>query len=173
MSGTASYQGKTKPALKLEVRDAKGNLIAGIESMSIQENRQLTRIRHLEISRGGETIDVVPGVTEKTININGIVFFSEGGYLKDTFNRLDPIGSSESHADARVKGYYNLSDQLAGFDIYESTLSADGNYYTTIHPNCWVQSRGRNMTIQGDVKVAETITVMVGGNSKEDYQTAS
>lgn len=165
-------EGKTTSALKIEIRDGKNKLIGGIESLSVSENRGITRIRHLDIASAGETVDIVPGVAELTLTINGFMLFPDGGYLKNTFNRVDPAGNDLSHTTENAKGYYNLSDQRSGFRIIESCLAANGNTYNVVYPNCWFQNRSKTISVSGDTKIAESMTVVVGANPYTELQTA-
>jgi len=164
-------EGKTTSALRIEMRSGDNKLVGAIESMSVAENKAVTRIRHLDIAAAGETVDVVPGVTDLTLTINGFMLYPEGGYLNGIFNRVDPAGNANAHPNDNAKGYYNLSEQQAGFTIIEAIQAKDGNTYVVIYPNCWISSRTKNMTVTGDTKVSESITVVVGGNLRTELQT--
>lgn len=163
-------EGKTTSALRIEMRSGDNKLVGAIESLSASENKQVTRIRHLDIASAGETVDVVPGVTDLTLTINGFMLYPDGGYLNNIFNRVDPAGNKLSHPSNNAKGYYNLSDQQSGFMIIEAVQAKDGNTYVVIYPNCWVSSRTKNMTVTGDTKVSESLTVVVGGNVRTELQ---
>lgn len=143
LSSTPGVNSKKSFAIRLVMN---GQSIGGIQELRITQNREITRVRHLNINDAGKVIDMAPGLVTGSLTATRVAINT---YLLDT---LFP------DIDAAT----NLENLPKGFDIevYEKQFDEDpvGNLINSF-TNCWISSVSRSISVTGNILIVENANI--------------
>ena len=131
-----------------------GNVVGAIQSFSSNHTRNVTKLREVGSDVPGEVVDIVPGVEDATLQVNGFAIAPiRSGEFETLPNRITTEGN---------KRLLSLMDQKIPFSLIEELGSPDGNITARIeYEGCMLTNYSRNVTIEGNFVVAENASLAV------------
>lgn len=127
-----------------------GKRIGAIDSFNVNMSRVVQRIRELNSEYAGETIELVPGPGEASINVAGFMLYTKGQH--HIFQRMPGKGG---------ESFVNLISQVAPFDIVERyTHQGTGQTFVVKYHGCWLTNYSKTQNIN-TAMVAENATIEV------------
>jgi len=124
---------------------ANGKKIGNLQSFAPSHNKTLVRVRQIASSYAGETVEIVPGVTDHQITISVLELYREKtlaalGYSGVTFASIE-----------------DLKDPI---DIQEKVTKPSGDTVIVNYQDCWVQNFSKSIAV-GNAIVTDNVTVYV------------
>lgn len=155
--------GQGRPALKsidIDILNDNGALIGAIQSFDYSQSRTVSELREINsgnydanIEEAGEIVELVPGVASTTISVNGFALMGTESIQQMMFNRL------ANETDRNV--LKTMKDNKTPFQIKEVQTLADGSTRQNLYVDCYLESYSRNISIEGDLVIAETASIRV------------
>ena len=164
MARTTVGFGDALSVLSIDVLDKKGMKIGAINQISPTFNRPNTRVRDLDSDARGDVKDLVPGVENITISVNGFALRSNTTARHTILNRV-----AEGTQSTDITGqpllasqFLSLKDNNTPFDIaIKQTNQKTGDQYTLIFVNCLLNNFSYSITMTGDVVISESASIDV------------
>lgn len=126
---------------------ARGVPVGTLQGFDPSANRELQRIREIKHLAAGlipDTLEIVPGRTENTINIEKLETYAQ--------NMMEAFGFDT---------FETPEWQATPFDIVEELRDGNGRLIRVNHyEGCWIQTLGKSIR-EGTITVTETMTVQV------------
>jgi len=119
-----------------------GRQIGTLSRFNPTFTKTIERIREIAVSTGARVLDLVPGVTDISVDVEKFRL-----YRQSLFEAL---------------GYqiFSLEDLIDPFDIQEVLTHPDGKQETLIYHTCLISNHSKTITT-GTTYVAETATIQV------------
>ena len=121
-----------------------GQQVGDLQSFAPSSNKTLTRVRALAQGNGGETIEIVPSITDHQITITALEL-----YRKQVIEFM---------------GYTNfasIEDLKTPIDIREIITAPDGTQSVIDYQECWHQSYNKSGITAGGNVVTDNIVFWV------------
>ena len=151
-------------SLGIDIIDSNSRVIGAIQSFSPSYNRNVTALRELNTaSEGGQLIDVageivelIPGVENITLSVNGFLLNGTPDVDKTLFNR---VNEDFKTGDGILT---TLVDQQTAFSIkvrYQIPGYAQPKSF--IYEDCFFETYNQTININGDIIIGESATIRV------------
>lgn len=160
-NSTGVNHGDALSVLSIDVLDQNGNKIGAINQIAPSFSRPNTRVRDLDADAAGDVKDLVPGVENITISVNGFA-------LRSTFDKKRGLLNRIPQASAGSAAFKSLKDNQIPFDIKEKqTNPRTGAIYTRVFKNCLLNNYSYSISMQGDVVISESASIDVSTVDEE------
>ena len=151
----ATPSGKAVRTLKIDILDTAGNTIGGIRSISPNHRRTVTKLRELDSEAEGDPFDIVPGVEDISLSVEGFALYSTQAERGTLHSRLQKgIPNSEK--------FKSLKQNKTPFNIkIKQVNESTGQEFTYVYQDCLLTAYSFNITLEGDVSVTERADIEV------------
>ncbi len=123
---------------------ANGKRIGNLQSFAPTSDRTLTRVRQIASANAGETIEIVPSVTNHSIRISSLELYRE--------KLLEALGYSN---------FASIEDLKDSITIRETITKPSGERISIDYLDCWIQSFSKSgISANGNV-VTNDISLFV------------
>ena len=122
---------------------AGGRKIGNLQSFAPNSDKTLTRVRQIAAINAGETIEIVPSITDHTITISTLELYRQ--------KTLEALGYSN---------FASIEDLKDPIEIKEQITKPSGEKITIDYLGCWIKSFNKSVAVGGSV-VTDNVTIWV------------
>lgn len=122
---------------------ANGKKIGNLQSFAPSSTRTLVRVRQIASSYAGETVEIVPGVTDHQITISVLELYRQ--------KVLEALGYSN---------FASIEDLKDPIDIQEKITKPSGDTVIVNYQDCVVQNHSKSIAV-GNAVVTDNVTIYV------------
>jgi hypothetical protein len=123
---------------------ANGNSIGNLQSFAPSSTRTLTRVRQIASSFAGETIEIVPSITDHQITISVLELYRQ--------QTLEALGYTN---------FASIEDLRDSIDIKERINRPDGSIVVIDYQECWVNTFNKSGIVANGNVVTDNLTLWV------------
>lgn len=123
---------------------ANGKKIGNLQTFAPSSTRTLTRVRQIASTFAGETIEIVPSITDHTITISTLELYR--------VKTLEALGYSN---------FASIEDLKDSIEIKESIQKPSGDTIVVDYQECWVQTFNKSGIAANGNVVTDNVTLWV------------
>lgn len=123
---------------------ANGRRIGNLQTFAPSSTKTLTRVRQIASSYAGETIEIVPSITDHTITISVLELYRQ--------QTLEALGYSN---------FASIEDLKDSIEIQEIVTKTSGDQIKVVYQECWVQSFNKSGIAANGNIVTDNVTLWV------------
>jgi predicted transcriptional regulator len=123
---------------------ANGNSIGNLQSFAPSSTRTLTRVRQIASSFAGETIEIIPSITDHQITISVLELYRQ--------QTLEALGYTN---------FASIEDLRDSIDIKERINRPDGSVVVVDYQECWLNTFNKSGIAANGSVVTDNLTLWV------------
>jgi hypothetical protein len=123
---------------------ANGNKIGNLQTFAPSSTKTLTRVRQIASAQAGESVEIVPGITDHQITVTTLELYRQ--------KTMEAFGYSN---------FASIEDLRNSIDIKERIVKPDGTTSVIDYQECWVQTFNKTGIAANGNVVTDNVTFWV------------